>query len=314
MRSDTLRSSSHAIMMILAAVTAPAHALEGFPAALQALHPELEVTCSTCHNLSEGGGPSNLNVRPEGHAYYDELMEHERSRNTAMQGLGDKLQRVDFAVLGDTRTQDDIHREVVRQICADNPGLAVHTGDMVANGGNSGQWRNARAIEACLIDSKKLVHACGNHEGDGCTQNVVRDALGNHEAYYKVEFGGLVFVVLDTNDISDEQVGWLRSLPAGPKYIPVYHHAPYPTISGHGSTRAIIERFEPEFRRLGVKVAFNGHNHGYDRSIANGIEFVTVGGGGAPLYPCGPNLPYTQFCMSDYSYARCAITDRKSVV
>ena len=288
-----------------------AGAVEGFPAALAQLHPELTPTCQTCHQLGQGETPSHQNVKVEGRAYYQELMAHEAAQNKALPVFSDFLAATDFVVFGDTRTQDDIHRQIVKMICSDNPSFALHTGDMVADGGNSAQWKTALEIESCLIQNKKLIHACGNHEGGGCTRNVIRDALDNHDAYFAVEKAGFTFLILNANDISADQIAWLKSKPVGPRYVPVYHQAPYPSIAGHGSDKGIVQNFIPEFKRLGVKVAFNGHNHGYDRSIVDGIQYVTVGGGGAPLYPCGGKQPYTQFCTSDYGYLRCSINDNR---
>lgn len=304
---------SHRIAKIsltaLISMSKSAFAVEGFPAALEALHPELHASCSTCHTLGQGERPSHNNVKAEGRSYYKELMDSETLKNMALPTYTELRSTSDFVVFGDTRTQDSIHREIVQLICAERPSFALHTGDMVADGSNKSQWQTALEIEACLIQDKKLIHACGNHEGGGCTQNVVRDALNNHDAYYAVERAGFTFLILNANDISPEQIAWLKAKPVGAKYIPVYHQAPYPTMAGHGSEKAIVKNFVPEFKRLGVKLAFNGHNHGYDRALVDGIQYVTVGGGGAPLYPCGKNMPYTQMCSSDYTYARCTVAE-----
>ncbi len=306
-----VRSAMGMSLGLLWCLSGNVRAVEGFPAALGILHPELKPDCTTCHDLARGESPSNLNVKAEGRAYYQELMVHEQTKNKALPTYADYFEATDFVVYGDTRTQDNIHREIVQLICAENPSFAVHTGDMVADGGNANQWKNALAIEACLIQDKKLIHACGNHEGSHCTKNVIRDALQNFDAFYAVERDGFTFLVLDANNISKEQIAWLKAKPVGPKYIPVYHQAPYPTMSGHGSENGIVQNFVPEFKRLGVKVAFNGHNHGYDRALVDGIQYVTVGGGGAPLYPCGSKKSYTQICSSDYTYARCSIADNQ---
>jgi hypothetical protein len=40
----------------------------------------------------------------------------------------------------------------------------------------------------------------------------------------------------------------------------------------------------PLFEQYGVNIVFNGHNHCYERSVANGVTYIVTGGGGAPLY------------------------------
>ena len=282
--------------------------LEGFPVALKALHPELEPNCATCHDIGAGVAPAAENLASRGRVYYGELMAHEAALNAGLGTVEDVLTSVDFNVFGDTRTQADIHRQVVSAICAETPGMTLHTGDIVATGSDMSLWREAMQIEDCLLRTHLLKPACGNHEGSYCTNNPLRQALGNTTRYYVNEFKGLTFLILDSNDIDRDQLTWLRALPVGPHYIPVFHHAPYPTMAGHGPDAGVVQNFVPEFRRLGVRLAFNGHNHGYDRAVVDGVTYVSIGGGGAPLYPCGPARSYTQFCMSDYSYVRCGIT------
>ena len=288
-------------------VIARAYDKPGFVTALKDLHPDLEPKCTTCHAPKGHGAPDGTNVSKEGRKRYQELMKQEQERNAKLPILPDATDHTTFVVFGDTRTNDSIHQEVVNGICQEAPQAVFHTGDVVASGSDTSLWANAMRIENCLIQPRILHTACGNHEDNFCTNNPLARALGQTRPYYSVAVAGLTFLMLDANNPTAEQLAWLRDLPADRPYIPVFHQPPYPTISGHGADAGVLRDFVPEFRRLGVKLSFNGHNHGYDRAEVGGITYATAGGGGAPLYPCGRAQSYTKFCTSDYGFVKCQV-------
>jgi acid phosphatase type 7 len=123
-----------------------------------------------------------------------------------------------------------------------------------------------------------------------------------------VDFKGLTFLALDSNRVTEEEINWLKSLPIGKRYIPFFHHPAYPVLLGHQGSNEVIRKFIPQFKRLGVRLVFTGHNHGYDRNEVDGITYMTSGGGGAPLYPCGTVTDEKQVCVSEYHYVRCGIS------
>jgi hypothetical protein len=290
--------------LVGALLSIPAGALPGFPERLKVIHPELKVDCLTCHETKP---PASDNVLPQGKRYYEEILESE-AKKVVPKGqsvLGNRPP--DFIVYGDTRNNPEVNTKLVREFCAEHPKAVFHTGDIVQRGHSPQQWAKALVEADCLIQAKLFYPACGNHEGRYCTKNVLRDKLGNHDHFYSTSVGGFTFLTLDSIDRSREQARWLASLPKGPLYIPLFHYPPYPTLAGHKGDKGVILEFLPEFKRLGVKLVFTGHNHGYDRAVVDGVQYVTSGGGGAPLYPCGEDKPYTKACLSGYSYVRCAI-------
>jgi hypothetical protein len=284
-------------------------ALPGFVTLLPDVDPNLPQACATCH-AAKPGDESAASVTPRGFELYD-LVKEAGKRHEIEVPVVQAFDRTDFNVFGDTRTNPDAHRQVVNRICAEGPQMVVHTGDMVTDGSIASLWTEAMSIESCLIQPKILQPACGNHEGSYCTNNPVRRALGNDKKYYSFDFRGLTFVALDSNDLSAAQLAWFDALPAGKTYVPFFHHPPYATISGHTSDMDVRQKLVPRFKARGIKLVLNGHNHGYDRAVSDGITYVTVGGGGAPLYPCGPSQSYTKACVSDYSYVSCAVEGTK---
>jgi hypothetical protein len=54
----------------------------------------------------------------------------------------------------------------------------------------------------------------------------------------------------------------------------------------------------PLFEQHGVDLVLNGHNHGYEHSIQNGVHYVVSGGGGASIYPCVDDQPWLVTCIA----------------
>jgi acid phosphatase len=80
-----------------------------------------------------------------------------------------------------------------------------------------------------------------------------------------------------------EQIAWLERELAASKAawkIVVGHH---PVYSGgeHGNSAALIEQFMPLFIKYGVQAYLNGHNHDLEHVVADGVHYLTSGGGSA---------------------------------
>lgn len=61
--------------------------------------------------------------------------------------------------------------------------------------------------------------------------------------------------------------------------IPFAHHPPYCAGPQHHNTRG-MERLVPLFERAGVKVMFSGHEHNFQHSRADGIDYFVTGAAG----------------------------------
>ncbi|MCS5690716.1 metallophosphoesterase [Cyanobium sp. FGCU-6] len=132
----------------------------------------------------------------------------------------------------------------------------------------------------------------GNHDirtGNGNPQ-VAYPPFGMKGRWYSLRRGPVAFFLLDTNVNApwQHQLPWLkRELAASdaPWKVVVGHHPLY--SSGlYGNDPAAIARLAPLFRRHGVQLYINGHDHNYERSKPlQGTTYLTVGGGGATLRP-----------------------------
>ncbi|HEY0194146.1 MAG TPA: metallophosphoesterase, partial [Kofleriaceae bacterium] len=211
-----------------------------------------------------------------------------------------------FVAMGDTRSGIDAHRRVVERVAQEVPDFVVGTGDMVDEGSHQDQWQQFFAIEQPLLRDNVLFPSVGNHDrqGRGRTADSYRslfavpDNGGDGERYYAFSYATARVLVLDSNEYSfalTDQTAWLeRELIAARQdrrvhhIFVVMHHPPY-SISLHGGSVDLRERWTPLFEKYGVAAVFSGHDHVYERAEHNGLHYFVTGGGGAPLYPRAPN-------------------------
>jgi len=67
----------------------------------------------------------------------------------------------------------------------------------------------------------------------------------------------------------------------GPRWrIPFSHHPPYCAGPMHGNSVSSIEHLVPMYRRSGVRLVLSGHEHNFQHSRADGIDYFVTGGGG----------------------------------
>ena len=115
--------------------------------------------------------------------------------------------------------------------------------------------------------------------------------------FYRFGYGTDVeFVCIDTSLAEELPVehyfedpkhrAWLEQAlpaepPAGPVWrIPFSHHPTYCAGPHHPNTENMIKELVPLFRRAGVRVAFAGHEHNFQLSRADGIDYFLSGAGG----------------------------------
>jgi predicted phosphodiesterase len=210
-----------------------------------------------------------------------------------------------FVAMGDTRSGLDAHRRVIERMAQDVPDFVVGTGDMVDDGAREDQWQQFFEVERQVLRDNVFFPAVGNHDrqGRGRTADAYRalfsvpDNGGDTERYYAFSYATARFLVLDSNEYSfalTDQTAWLeRELIAARQdarvrhIFIVMHHPPY-SISLHGGSVDLRERWTPLFEKYGVSAVFSGHDHVYERAEHNGLHYFVTGGGGAPLYPRRP--------------------------
>lgn len=204
-----------------------------------------------------------------------------------------------FLVFGDTRTRHDVHREVIRAILKQpTPDFVLHTGDLVANGGDTSLWPIFFDIERELLLKAAFFPALGNHERND--RNFYDFFDVSPAPYYSFNWGTCHFIVLDSDigSISaseekrqsfwNEQVRWLeedlqKSQSADFRFVSA-HHPPMTAVERRQGDNPHMTALMPMFEKYKLTAGFFGHDHNYQHYLKNGIHYFITGGGGAPLY------------------------------
>lgn len=229
-----------------------------------------------------------LNGRPEGKGYF---------RTPPAPGSEATFEAMIF---GDTRTRHDLHRRVIEAIVKySDPHLAIHTGDLVADGFDTAQWPLFFDIEKDLLKRAAFFPVLGNHERGNYK---FYDFFEVGAPYYSFDWGQVHFTILNTDlgnvaasaaereRFWDEQRRWLiddltRAQKAQFRVV-VMHHPPFTGVARRqaGGGNIWARTLVPIFEQQKVHFVFNGHDHNYQHHLFGGIHYIVTGGGGAPLY------------------------------
>ncbi|MCC6831032.1 MAG: metallophosphoesterase [Thermoleophilia bacterium] len=214
---------------------------------------------------------------------------------------------VRFAVKGDWGYGGADQTRVTRRMCAERRtapfAFVLTTGDNFYRPDGTAVAANFTRPEACLIRSGvRWRPTWGNHDlaGDGTAT-----ALGEKRHWYTFATGPLRVVVLDANDPGNPvQLRFLKrtlAAAAQPVRVVAFHQPAY-TLGLHPPGETQRKLWGPVFRRYGVALVLQGHNHAYERFAVGGITYITTGGGGAPVYPCVRFSRYTRACAAEHHF------------
>ena len=158
--------------------------------------------------------------------------------------------------------------------------------------------------------------------------------------FYFVDDGNARFFFLDTNyfygnkwaqplDKDSKQYKWLdrflaRAVKANSQGKPektwkfVVLHEPMYSTGARGGIEAQRTVLEPLFEKYKVDLVFQGHDHNYERTKpikdgladdAEGIIYITLGGGGSPLYFQRTQADWSEKFIPVYHFAYIEVKD-----
>ncbi|MEN6444658.1 MAG: metallophosphoesterase [Candidatus Cloacimonas sp.] len=209
-----------------------------------------------------------------------------------------------FAIYGDTRSNPEIHRQIVQQIVSHHPEATFHLGDLNSFGLAQKEYDNFLQIIAPLNINKAFYPARGNHEKD-LNLFLKNFPYLKGSSYYTIYADSIRFIILDSVlDLSpgSEQYRWLQKqlLERTPSLL-LLHHPIF--SSGEHSDELGLQLFLPELlKNSSVKAVFSAHDHNYERSEYKGITYIVSGGGGAPLREEDNPNPYSQLFIKGHNY------------
>ncbi|MCC7491718.1 MAG: metallophosphoesterase [Fimbriimonadaceae bacterium] len=204
-----------------------------------------------------------------------------------------------FAVYGDCRSRPAKHKLVVAQMLKAAPEFTLQTGDLVGgDGSNRAEWQEAYQIIAPLRKLGPYYMAIGNH--DRKNSNVAEELdlpVHGERCYYTFTVQRSRVVVLDSNTFRLEgedqaQLDWFKKTLAAAQepFVWVIVHHPLFTIGEYApGDLTVRRRLWPILLKYRPSAVFTGHDHGYYRTIRDGLPCVVTAGGGAPLYDQDPS-------------------------
>jgi hypothetical protein len=217
--------------------------------------------------------------------------------------------KLKFLAYGDTRTYPVTHNQVagamLSSIAADSAyqTLSLFVGDYVTSGTIESSW-TTEFFDPALTNVRQLMAGLpiqgtmGNHEGTGelFVKYFPFPFAGGR--YWSFDYGPIHVVVVDqftsyapgsaqlqwiTNDLASTNKTW--------KFL-ILHEPGWSAYGGHPNNTVVQAYLQPLCLQYGVSIVFGGHNHYYSRASVNGVQHLTIGGGGAPLVTPDIMMPY----------------------
>jgi Calcineurin-like phosphoesterase len=199
--------------------------------------------------------------------------------------------------------------------------LVLMAGDNIYNSGEMSRIKVAfeEPYAALLKRGVKFRAALGNHDirTDHGDRQVEYPPFNMGGRYYTFSQQNCQFFALETNVDVDwkAQLAWLeRELTASQAAVKiVYGHHPVYASGHYGTDQAMVARLAPLFKKYGVQLYINGHEHHYERTQPiDGTTYLITGHGGASLRPVGKST-FTEFAISRHGFSLVEV-NRKSIV
>lgn len=217
-----------------------------------------------------------------------------------------------FAIMSDYGSPSSDTVAVAQQALLSNPDVLLTCGDNVQQlsapvGLFDGNWFGPLAP---LLRRVPLMATMGNHDIRIEQGRRYLEALslptngpsGLEERNYSFDYANVHFVILDANAFEpDNETAYTNAADMRPKILTwltndlhnttqtwkfvAYHQPPYTSQGLHGDAEGVKANLTPIFEQYHVNIAFQGHNHFYERiNPINGVYYFTVGSGGYSIH------------------------------
>lgn len=203
------------------------------------------------------------------------------------------------------RLMDDLEARV------DELGALIIVGDLVYSARSRRDWDHFDALVAPFVDVMPILPAIGNHDYP-CILiqfcKVSKTSKGMLERFpwfspgvpYAVDNGDLLLLFLDSETGLESQGRWLedRLAEARGRYaaaLVLFHRPAYTNSIDWGSkpNPDILDNIVPKLVEAPLPVVvFNGHMHGFEYIVRDGVYYVTTAGGGGPRGAMAEERPF----------------------
>ncbi|MCX7957539.1 MAG: metallophosphoesterase family protein [Deltaproteobacteria bacterium] len=218
-----------------------------------------------------------------------------------------------FAAYSDSQSYPERHSRLIPMIANLGPAFILHAGDAVERGWEEERWQTeVFDVIRPLAFFIPYYFAIGNHEAN--TDYYYKylsypypDNEPQHESYYWFRYGAVFVIVIDSEKYifgkDDPQHKWIVKTLEMPEAvwaglrIAVFHQSAYTDGWGHcdyDGNLQIRSSLIPALEKGGINLILNGHTHGYERGLLNGVYHMIIGGGGGDLDMKCNNFPFIE--------------------
>ena len=203
--------------------------------------------------------------------------------------------------------------EDLRQRLGDLAALVI-VGDLVYTARSDRHWRHFDSLVSSFAERMPVLPAIGNHDYpcylvQFCRTTVIARGMSARFPWfepgipYAVDSGEFRLLFLDSESRIEEQGIWLsEQLEQMPnRYaaaLVFFHRPPFSNSVDKGSEGNVdVQTFVvPALEAAEIPVVvFNGHIHGLEYIVRNGIHYLTTGGGGGPRGPMADERPLDRY-------------------
>jgi Calcineurin-like phosphoesterase len=196
----------------------------------------------------------------------------------------------------------------------DELGALIVVGDLVYSARSAKDWAHFDSLVAPFVGAMPILPAIGNHDYpcfliQFC--RISKTSKGMLERFpwfspgmpYAVDDGDLRLLFLDSETGLQSQGRWLEAelAAARGRYAAalVFFHRPAYTNSidwGSDPNPDILDNIVPRLEAADLPVVvFNGHIHGFEHIVRDGVPYVTTAGGGGPRNAMSTEHPFDQY-------------------
>jgi Calcineurin-like phosphoesterase len=196
----------------------------------------------------------------------------------------------------------------------DELGALVVVGDLVYSARSARNWDHFDSLVEPFVGVMPVLPAIGNHDYPCFLVKFCRVSMtskGMLERFpwfspgvpYAVDDGDLRLLFLDSETGLESQGAWLEAEleAARGRYtaaLVFFHRPPYTNSIDWGSdpNPDILDNIVPRLESAGLPVVvFNGHIHGFEHIVRDGVQYVTTAGGGGPRNTMSTEHPFDEY-------------------
>ena len=241
-------------------------------------------------------------LKPGTKYFYEVKIEEDKYLSSFITAPKDTETKMKFMVYGDHRTfpknHDSLAAVMVQEFKNDPDfqSFVISSGDIVGNGKKESTWQkehfdpNLKNIRY-LYSHLPLLPIEGNHNfgQKGLLRKYFPSPFHAGE-YWSFDYGPAHIFMFDqylkNDEAMEKELEYFEQdmKNTNKKWKILAIHEPGWTAGGHPNSKFVQKKIQPLCEKYNINLVLAGHNHFYARASVNGVQHITTGGGGAPLY------------------------------